>query len=86
MHSRRVRGPGVKRARWPHRVELEGQRVRILTQESQIGPVFKDLEKKKPNPMLLGHQDWLDGLVTAARGGEVEETNLEAIGFPVRED
>jgi hypothetical protein len=61
--------------------DLEGQRVRILTQESQIGPVFKEWEGKKPNPMLLGHQDWLDGLVTAASGGEVGETNLEAIGF-----
>lgn len=64
--------------------DLEGQRVRILTQESQIGPVFKDLEKQKPNPMLLGHQDWLDGLITAARGGMIGKTNLEAIEFPVK--
>jgi hypothetical protein len=34
---------------------------------------------------VLGHQDWLDGLITAASGGEVGKTNLEAIGFPVRE-
>jgi hypothetical protein len=42
--------------------DLEGQRVRILTQESQIGPVFKEWEGQKPNKMLLGHQDWLGEL------------------------
>jgi hypothetical protein len=31
--------------------DLEGQRVRILTQESQIGPVFKEWEVQKPNKM-----------------------------------
>jgi hypothetical protein len=61
--------------------DLEGQRVRILTQESQIGPVFKEWEARKPNPMLLGHQDWLDGLVTAASGKQIGTTNLEAVGF-----
>jgi hypothetical protein len=35
--------------------------------------------------VVLGHQDWLDGLVTAAKGGEVGKTNLEAIDFPVRQ-
>ncbi|KAH7395193.1 hypothetical protein DE146DRAFT_659436 [Phaeosphaeria sp. MPI-PUGE-AT-0046c] len=64
--------------------DLEGQRVRILTQESQIGPLFKEWEWQKPNKMLLGHQDWLDGLITAANGGEIGKTNLEAIDFPVR--
>jgi hypothetical protein len=59
--------------------------VRILTQESQIGDVFGEWEEQKPNKMLLGHQDWLDGLVTAAMGKQVEKTNLEAIGFPVRQ-
>jgi hypothetical protein len=39
--------------------DLEGQRVRILTQESQIGDVFAEWEAQKPNKMLLGHQDWL---------------------------
>jgi hypothetical protein len=34
--------------------------------------------------VVLGHQDWLDGLVTAASGKEIGETNLEAVGFPVR--
>jgi hypothetical protein len=31
--------------------DLDGQRVRILTQESQIGPVFKEWEQQKPNKM-----------------------------------
>ena len=65
--------------------DLEGQRVRILTQESQIGAVFRDWQEEKPNKMLLGHQDWLDGLITSAKGEEVGKTNLEAIGFPVRQ-
>ena len=64
--------------------DLEGQRVRILTQESQIGLIFKEWEEQKPNKMLLGYQDWLDGLIIAAVGGEVRGTNLEAIDFPVR--
>jgi hypothetical protein len=84
--------------------DLEGQRVRVLTQESQIGPVFEQWDKERPNKMckclfvirgyagrmlmlcvVLGHQDWLDGLVTAAKGAEVGKTNLEAIDFPVRQ-
>ncbi|KAJ4287744.1 hypothetical protein N0V90_012448 [Kalmusia sp. IMI 367209] len=48
--------------------DLEKERVRVLTQESQIGPVFKKLASDKPNIMLLGHQDWLEGLVQAVRG------------------
>ncbi|KAF2855587.1 hypothetical protein T440DRAFT_535677 [Plenodomus tracheiphilus IPT5] len=47
--------------------DLEGQRVRVLTQESQVGGVFGEWAGKKPNVMLLGHQDWLDGLVRRAR-------------------
>lgn len=35
--------------------------------------------------MLLGHQDWLDGLVKKAKGEEIGLTNLEKIGFPVRQ-
>lgn len=65
--------------------DLEGQRVRILTQESQRGKVFAEWGEQRPNKMLLGHQDWLDGLITAARGNEVRVTNLEKIGFPVRQ-
>jgi len=47
--------------------DLDKGRVRILTQESQIGKPALELAAKKPNPMLLGHQSWLDGLVNAAR-------------------
>lgn len=41
--------------------------VRILTQETQKGKPAEELAKAKPNPMINGHQDWLDGLVGAAR-------------------
>ncbi|CAI6334280.1 unnamed protein product [Periconia digitata] len=64
--------------------DIEKDRVRILTQESQIGPIFDKWAMEKPNKMLLGHQDWLDGLVHAARGEEVGYTNLESVNFPVR--
>jgi len=47
--------------------DLSGNRVRILTQESQIGKPAIDLANAKPNPMINGHQDWLDGLVTYAK-------------------
>lgn len=47
---------------------LEGGRVRILTQETQNGAPAKDLATTWPNPMLNGHQEWLDGLTAAARG------------------
>ncbi len=44
---------------------LSEGRVRILTQESQIGKPAKELANTKPNPMINGHQEWLDGLVDA---------------------
>lgn len=47
--------------------ELEGGRVRILTQETQNGEPAKELAKVKPNPMINGHQEWLDGMVEAVR-------------------
>ncbi|HCL3396501.1 TPA: SRPBCC domain-containing protein [Pseudomonas aeruginosa] len=47
--------------------DLPGGRVRVLTQETQKGKPATDLARTKPNPMLNGHQDWLDGLVQAAR-------------------
>jgi hypothetical protein len=50
---------------------LSGGRVRILTQETQKGKPAEELAKAKPNPMINGHQDWLDGLVGAARKTEV---------------
>ena len=46
---------------------LPGDRLRILTQETQIGEPAKALAVAKPNPMINGHQEWLDGLVSAAR-------------------
>lgn len=48
--------------------DLPGGRVRILTQETQIGEPAADLARQIPNPMLNGHQSWLDGLVRAATG------------------
>jgi hypothetical protein len=47
--------------------DLSGGRVRILTQESQKGKPARTLAKTQPNPMINGHQQWLDGLVEAAR-------------------
>ncbi len=47
--------------------DLPQGRVRILTQETQNGAPAKELAGARPNPMLNGHQDWLDGLVAAAR-------------------
>ncbi|MER5430185.1 SRPBCC domain-containing protein [Streptomyces sp. NPDC002588] len=46
--------------------DLPGGRVRILTQETQIGRPAAALAGERPNPMLNGHQAWLDGLVSAA--------------------
>jgi len=34
---------------------------------SAIAKQAQELAKKKPNVMINGHQDWLDGLVAAAR-------------------
>lgn len=47
--------------------DLSGGRVRILTQETQVGEPAKELAKTVPNPMINGHQAWLDGLVAAAK-------------------
>lgn len=46
---------------------LSGGRVRILTQETQVGKPAQELAQAKPNPMINGHQDWLEGMVAAAR-------------------
>ena len=46
--------------------DLPGGRVRVLTQESQIGEPAKQMAMMKPNPVLNAHQDWLEGLVQAA--------------------
>ena len=47
--------------------DLPGGRVRILTQETQKGAPAKALAVAEPNPMINGHQLWLNGLVGAAR-------------------
>jgi hypothetical protein len=59
--------------------DIEGNRVRVLTQESQVGKPAAQLAGAKPNRMLLGHQDWLDGLVKAVKGEPIGNTNLESI-------
>jgi hypothetical protein len=46
--------------------DLPGGRVRVLTQESQLGEPAKQMALAKPNPMLNAHQDWLEGLVQTA--------------------
>ena len=50
--------------------DLEGGRVRILTQETQKGKPAEELHNAKPNPMINGHQEWLDGLVAAGRANQ----------------
>ncbi|SDR24078.1 hypothetical protein SAMN05443245_3837 [Paraburkholderia fungorum] len=52
--------------------DLAGGRVRILTQETQKGKPAGDLAKARPNPMINGHQEWLDGLIDAARNAKNE--------------
>ncbi|MCS3607542.1 hypothetical protein M2386_002501 [Erwinia rhapontici] len=46
---------------------LPGGRVRLLTQETQNGKPARDLASARPNPMINGHQAWLDGMIAAAR-------------------
>jgi hypothetical protein len=46
--------------------DLPGGRVRVLTQETQIGDPAKELARTNPNPMLNRHQEWLDGLARTA--------------------
>ena len=46
--------------------DLPGNRVRILTQETQIGQPAQELARTKPNPMLNAHPEWIDGLAEAA--------------------
>ncbi|WP_312837112.1 SRPBCC domain-containing protein [Pantoea sp.] len=47
--------------------ELSGGRVRLLTQETQNGKPARDLAGTRPNPMINGHQEWLDGLIATAK-------------------
>jgi hypothetical protein len=46
--------------------DLPGNRLRLLTQETQIGTPACELAATLPNPMLNAHQAWLDGLIRAA--------------------
>lgn len=50
--------------------DLSGGRVRILTQETQKGKPAAELASTRPNPMINGHQEWLDGLVAAAHAAK----------------
>jgi hypothetical protein len=47
--------------------DLSGGRLRLLTQETQKGAPAAELANIRPNPMINGHQEWLDGLIGAAR-------------------
>lgn len=47
--------------------DLSQGRVRVLTQETQKGKPAVELAMARPNPMINGHQDWLNGLVRATR-------------------
>ena len=47
--------------------DLPGNRVRILTQETQIGKPAQELAQTRPNSMLNAHQEWIDGLASAAQ-------------------
>ncbi|MGC0328284.1 hypothetical protein RKD23_001274 [Streptomyces sp. SAI-170] len=49
--------------------DLPGGRVRVLTQETQIGPPAVELARQVPDPMLNRHQAWLRGLIAAASDG-----------------
>ena len=46
---------------------LADGRVRVLTQETQNGKPARELALTRPDPMINGHQAWLDGLLAAAR-------------------
>lgn len=46
--------------------DLPGNRVRILTQESQKGVPAQELARTLPNPMINAHQEWIVGLAKAA--------------------
>ena len=48
--------------------KLNGNRLRVLTQESQLGVPAKKMADSTPNTMLNGHQEWLTGLSRASRG------------------
>ncbi|MCZ8222194.1 MAG: SRPBCC domain-containing protein [Acidovorax sp.] len=47
--------------------DLSEERVRVLTQETQKGQPAVALANDPAQPMINGHQQWLIGLVAAAR-------------------
>ncbi|WP_277964656.1 hypothetical protein [Pseudomonas sp. RIT-To-2] len=47
--------------------QLGKQAPRYISQETQKGTPALQSAKAQPNPMINGHQDWLNGLVEAAR-------------------
>eukprot|EP01053_Blabericola_migrator_P005579 Blabericola_migrator_1__5578@NODE_283_length_10404_cov_699_850924_g233_i0_p2_GENE_NODE_283_length_10404_cov_699_850924_g233_i0NODE_283_length_10404_cov_699_850924_g233_i0_p2_ORF_typecomplete_len561_score112_85Oxidored_FMN/PF00724_20/2_6e102Dus/PF01207_17/8_5e08Polyketide_cyc2/PF10604_9/5_8e05IMPDH/PF00478_25/0_0014DHO_dh/PF01180_21/0_0038His_biosynth/PF00977_21/0_27His_biosynth/PF00977_21/1e03_NODE_283_length_10404_cov_699_850924_g233_i011202802 len=46
--------------------DIPGNRVRIVTEETQNGPQAKAMAVQKPNPMLNAHQEWIEGLAQGA--------------------
>ncbi|WP_328875631.1 SRPBCC family protein [Streptomyces sp. NBC_00287] len=48
--------------------DLPGGRVRVLTQETQIGRIAAELARQLPNPMLNAHQTWLNRLIDFSSG------------------
>ncbi len=54
--------------------DLPGDRVRILTQETQIGTPAQELARTKPNPMLNAHQEWIDGLARHSIDSGIESS------------
>ena len=48
--------------------DLPGGRLRLLTQESELGPAAKELATQRPSPLVNAHLEWLDGLVRVSRG------------------
>lgn len=57
--------------------DLPGGRVRILTQETQIGGPARELAATLPNPMLNAHQAWIEGLARRAR--QVADASLAEV-------
>lgn len=53
--------------------DLPGGRLRILTQETQVGAPARELAATRPNPMLNAHQDWIEGLAGTASGAAAQD-------------
>ena len=65
----RVEGGADSRLDVPHAWLLEdlpGNRVRVLTQDTQTGKPARELAETKPNSMLNAHQEWMDGIIRCA--------------------